>query len=173
MGSSKLDKFKKEHYDPMAGDAFEAMFLRGTSSASLQQTTENNETTQETDRLDKEIGGKKGRSMPDFLPTKKNATSAVKESHNDGSKMPLVAPTPPRLPDKDRRSYESGQDLRRVTFYLSPELITALDYRSYMDKTRNKSGHIRAALETYLADDIKAVREANPERYPSKKKYGR
>ena len=58
MGSSKLDKFKEEHYDPMAGDAFEAMFLRGTSSASLQQTTENNETTQETDRLDKEIGGK-------------------------------------------------------------------------------------------------------------------
>lgn len=42
--------------------------------------------------------------------------------------------------------------------YLTPELVKALKRRTYMDDSLDLSGHVRAALEAYLADDLAAVR---------------
>lgn len=43
-------------------------------------------------------------------------------------------------------------------FSLTEDLVRALDRRRYLDKSLDISGHVRAALEIYLAEDLDAIR---------------
>ena len=53
---------------------------------------------------------------------------------------------------------EKASDSIGVKFYITTELDAALDRRAYRDRNRNRSAHIRAALEAYLAEDLEAIR---------------
>lgn len=62
------------------------------------------------------------------------------------------------IPTSSHRKYEKGLDRLRKTTYITAELEDALKYRTYHDRSKNESGHIRAALEAYLVDDIKCIK---------------
>ena len=62
------------------------------------------------------------------------------------------------IPTYSHRKYEKGLDRLRKTTYITAELEDALKYRTYRDRSKNESGHIRAALEAYLVDDIKCIK---------------
>lgn len=62
------------------------------------------------------------------------------------------------IPTSSHRKYEKGLDRLRKTTYITAELEDALKYRTYRDRSKNESGHIRAALEAYLVDDIKCIK---------------
>lgn len=43
-------------------------------------------------------------------------------------------------------------------YYLTQDLIDALEYRAYADRKLSMSEHVRAALEAYLRDDLEKIR---------------
>lgn len=49
-----------------------------------------------------------------------------------------------------------------VKLYLSIELDEALARRCYLDRSKNRSAHVRAALEEYLKEDLEAIRAGKP-----------
>lgn len=44
-------------------------------------------------------------------------------------------------------------------YYITPEHVKALRRRAYLDDSLDLSGHVRAALDLYLADDLEAIRK--------------
>ena len=64
------------------------------------------------------------------------------------------------VPGSSPRKYEKDLDLHRKTTYITAELEDALKYRAYRDRSKNESGHIRAALEMYLKDDINYIKSS-------------
>lgn len=44
-------------------------------------------------------------------------------------------------------------------YYLTEEIVEAIERKAYFDKSLDKSGHVRAALELYLSEDMRILKE--------------
>lgn len=145
MGSSKFDKFQAEHIDSASQEAFESMFFRGGNPSSQEDAT------------------KAPENMPDTknVPEEKEETAPMPPVGRPKKKVPTGV-IPPRGENAKgkTRNYKKNQELVRIQSYLTKELYEALEYKAYIDPSENKSGHVRAALEAYLAKEIRTIRNA-------------
>lgn len=92
----------------------------------------------------------KGRDIDGIPPTPKedSASPSTSLTHNEATT------TGEKPPQKKKKT----EPPKGVKLYLSRELDEALARRCYLDRSKNRSAHVRAALEAYLKDDLDALK---------------
>lgn len=82
------------------------------------------------------------------------------DTKDAGTVTALVASQVMRTPPADFRNSgrKKGIDHVGQKFYITKEQEAALRRRAYLDDHLDRSGHVRAALESYLAEDLNVIR---------------
>ena len=97
-------------------------------------------------------------------PGELQATGAEENAPLERAKpltSPPVVPPPSTaaVPEPTPQTSVKAPPPKGVKLYLSTELDDALARRCYRDRSKNRSAHVRAALESYLAEDLAAIRQ--------------
>lgn len=97
------------------------------------------------------------KSSEETAPAATDAPAQVAEAPQQNT-APAVSAT--SVPAATQNTEADDSALARIgrKFYLTPDIATALDRRKYLDRSKDLSGHVRAALEAYLAEDLAVIR---------------
>ncbi len=128
-------------------ETFKRMFL---SQESSDEGTPESETKSDEPH-------KAGSAPAEALPKPETSTPAQNPAQPAQTPMPHAEGTPPKRAAVDALRASAPKGMK---FYLTAELDDALARRAYRDRSRNRSAHVRAALEAYLKEDLEAIRES-------------